>query len=806
MAKIKSIKISGIRGIKDCLTLDLKEKSVLVFGENGSGKSSLADAIEWYYSDGIQHLVGEETGSTRGRGALRNLFIPDSEDAYIDIQYSNNKLDARKSVDGSLKASTSNTSDDFKEFIVASQSENLILRYRDLVGFILATKAEKLDKLQALIGFAEVANVRALLKKSAGRIVSHIRSANYDNQKNARQSVILEYLGQNAYTSEQLFAGANELIKPLKIGKEIKSLKDIQEVLITIETKEDTALFEQIIFHTKIGESLNEIVGNIDIINASYKSYHTNYTNLRKDPGKMKKLQLLVLLKEGRSVLINDVIQDDYCPLCQQEKSKIELIAELNERIKKLEELEQEKDRLDEQGQELEGVLRVNINTVDGLLKEKRFKEKENSKLVEKVQGIKTLLEKLSGELKKDLYAKAPIQEPSKIHIDKKGISALVKQAQDMAAGLTESKKSNIQFPIYTKLSQSVAAYNEYQGIERELGILTKQKVTFQALFADFIKRQEEALEAFLTMFSSNINEYYTTMNPNEIVDDIKLVPRKDTKGDLVGITIEYRFLDKTKTAANAYLSESHINCLGLSFFLASVKAFNKKNKFIVLDDLISSYDRSHRARFTKLLTDNFSEYQILLLTHEQEFFELVSSAVKGKGWLIQEIIWSADTGAGFEEGIVHSKERILKKFEDKNIDGLGNDIRIYTERVMKEIANNIEAQVAFKYNEVNEKRMASELLDSVHSRISKKGNELKEKADIPKLKGMPMFLGNIESHDNIFNVDIEDLKVMWEDISNTIQTFYCDDCNTYISVKYFDNVENRIRCKCGNLAYDWKE
>ena len=55
----------------------------------------------------------------------------------------------------------------------------------------------------------------------------------------------------------------------------------------------------------------------------------------------------------------------------------------------------------------------------------------------------------------------------------------------------------------------------------------------------------------------------------------------------------------------------------------------------------------------------------------------------------------------------------------------------------MKEIAFNIEAQVAFKYNEINEKRMAPELLDAVHSRISKKGNELKDKANIQKLKGM---------------------------------------------------------------------
>jgi len=805
MVKIKSIDISGIRGIKHSPPLNLSGNSVLVFGENGSGKSSLTDAIEWYYSDGIQHLASEELESTKGRGALRNLFIPDSEDAYIAIQYSNNILDAKKSINSSFKTSNSNKSDDFNGFIVASQSENLILRYRDLVKFIIAGKTDKLNELQRIIGFTEVADVRDLLKKSAGRIARNIKSANYDNQKNAQQSVILENLSQNAYTNEQLFAGANELIKPLKIGKEIKSLQDIQEALKTIETKEDTALFERISFHTKIGESLNEIVGNVDTINASYKSYHTNYTNLRKDPGKIKKLQLLALLKEGRSVLINDVIQDDYCPLCQQEKSKIELIAELNERVKELEELEQEKERLDEQGRELEDVLRFNINTVDGLLKEKRFEEKENSKLVEKVQEIKTSLGVLSDELKKDLNAKTLIQEPSKIHIDKKVISALVKQAQNTAAGLTESKKSNIQFQIYTKLFQSVTAYNQYQDIERKLGILTKQQLTFQALFADFIKRQEEALNAFLTMFSTDINDYYTAMNPTENVEDIKLVTITDKNDDLVGITIEYRFFDKTKKVPSAYLSESHVNCLGLSFFLASVKAFNKENKFIVLDDVISSYDRSHRARFIKLLTDKFSEYQILLLTHEQEFFELVSSEVKGKGWLIRKYVWSEDNGSGIEQGTIDKRERIQRKFRDKNIDGLGNDIRIYTERVMKEIANNIEAQVAFKYNEVNEKRMASELLDSVHSRISKKGNDLKEKAAIPKIKGMPMFIGNIASHDNDFNVNIEDLEVMWEDISKTIQTFYCNGCETFISVEYFDNVENKIRCRCGNLAYDWK-
>lgn len=808
MAKIKSINISGIRGIKDLLPLNLNNKSILIFGENGSGKSSLTDAIEWYYSDGVEHLISKETGATKGKGSLRNLFIPDSEDAFITIQYSNNKLDTTKTIGSSLRTSTSNITNDFKEYLHATQSENLILRYRDLVEFIIATPGEKLEKLQNIIGFSAVADVRGLLKKSAGRIARNIKLVNFDNQKEAQQTVVLGNLGQNAYTDDQLFAGANLLIKPLQIGKDVKSHKDIQDVLKAIKTKEDSALLEQISFYTKVGETLTEIFGNIDNINSSYKAYHATYIELRKDPENIQKLQLLALLKEGQSVLKNDVTRDDYCPLCQQEKSKIELIEELNERIKQLEELEREKDKLEEQGQKLKGTLRVNINTIDGLLKEKLFKMEQQAKLLEKVQKIKTSFNAFFTELEKELIAKDPINVPSKIQIDKKEISELAKQAQDTAKELTKSKGSNTKFEIYNKLFLAVTAYNQYQSIKKKQEILTRQQVTFELLFANFIKRQEEALNMFLCKFSSNINEYYTSMNPNEKIEDIKLAPIKDKNDDLVGITIEYKFFDKNITPPNAYLSESHINCLGLSFFLASVKAFNKQNEFFVLDDVISSFDRPHRTRFAKLLTGKFGDYQILLLTHERGFFELVTSDVKSKGWLIQDFKWSEDNGVKIEEDTHDIKKRILKKFADKDTNGLGNDIRVYTEKVMKEIASNIEAQVAFRYNEINEKRMAPELLDAVHSRISKKGNGLKDKANIQKLKGMPMFVANVTSHNNEFSESIEDLATIWEDIEETIHVFYCEEenCRTFISVKYFDNVKNKIRCKCGKLTYDWKQ
>lgn len=141
---------------------------------------------------------------------------------------------------------------------------------------------------------------------------------------------------------------------------------------------------------------------------------------------------------------------------------------------------------------------------------------------------------------------------------------------------------------------------------------------------------------------------------------------------------------------------------------------------------------------------------------------------------------------------------------EDRNTDGLGNDIRIYTEKVMKKVAFELEAKVAYRYNTINEKRMAPELLDAVQSKL-KVSKKLKEVANIPKIKGMPMFVGNTTSHDNDYQVSIEDLDAIWEEVKKMIHSFYCKKCSKFISTKHYDPVRKKIRCGCENLIYDWK-
>jgi hypothetical protein len=648
-----------------------------------------------------------------------------------------------------------------------------------------------------------------LLKLVGGRLARTIKAGGYSNRKGAQQAILLETLGQNITSSGQFFEAALKIVAPLKLDRGITSFNDVRSALKSIATKEDTKVVEQIAFYNKISDTLTELEIEIENIHTCYKGYYSSYAVLRKDAEKITKLQLLALLSEGLKIIQKDIVKENFCPLCQQEKDKLKLAQELNQRIEDLKELKGEQDKLFEDCEELKKQLRNNYTTVTNLLKEKYIAEKENENLKRNIETIQKRITVIGEDLKKDIHSTEHLKEFSAIEIDKKEIRSLIEIGKAKSKALAESLKENKKLQIHTKLSRALDAYLAHKKLEKEEDILSKQQITFEVLYSDFIKRQEEALEGFLTMFSEEINSYYVEMNPNEKVEHIKLVPIKDKNDELTGITIEYNFYNERQTPPVALLSESHINCLGLAFFLASVKAFNKENEFFLLDDVISSFDSTHRTRFIRLLINKFSNYQIILLTHEKDFFDIASSEAKRKNWLITSLSWTADKGTTFETPLVDLRMKIEDKFKLRNIDGLGNDIRRYSERQLKQIAFNIDAGLAFRFNDRNEERMMNELLSSVQGRINKQSPlDLKPKNNIDNILASPILIGNKTAHDNTFKENINDLEVFWADVKKLVKTFYCSEekCKSFVAMKNFDNVNGKIRCNCGAVSYDWKK
>lgn len=92
-AAIQRVVVAGFRGILCELTVDLDGRSLLLRGDNGSGKSSVAQAIRWA-------LTGTPTGHGTGlpEEFVRHRLLAADESPRVTIELSNGgRIDIRGS-------------------------------------------------------------------------------------------------------------------------------------------------------------------------------------------------------------------------------------------------------------------------------------------------------------------------------------------------------------------------------------------------------------------------------------------------------------------------------------------------------------------------------------------------------------------------------------------------------------------------------------------------------------------------------------------------------------------------------------
>ena len=85
--RVESIAITWFRGSADRVALSTKLKSVVVYGQNGSGKSSFVDAVEYVLKSGrIGHLAHEYSGKHQEKGVI-NTHTPVEETTELSITF-----------------------------------------------------------------------------------------------------------------------------------------------------------------------------------------------------------------------------------------------------------------------------------------------------------------------------------------------------------------------------------------------------------------------------------------------------------------------------------------------------------------------------------------------------------------------------------------------------------------------------------------------------------------------------------------------------------------------------------------------
>src|SRR5262245_34269950 len=148
--RLRRLVMHAFRGVPTEMTIDFGNgESTVIYGENGTGKSTIADALEWYFKGEIELLSHE------GRQhAVRHVGGDEDGATSVEVLTSG-------TLGGKVEFPDERTPDSFE----ALRGETFLLRGRTLADFINKTKTEKWKALVEILGLDAIESLREDLQR-----------------------------------------------------------------------------------------------------------------------------------------------------------------------------------------------------------------------------------------------------------------------------------------------------------------------------------------------------------------------------------------------------------------------------------------------------------------------------------------------------------------------------------------------------------------------------------------------------------------------------------------------------------------
>jgi hypothetical protein len=104
---------------------------------------------------------------------------------------------------------------------------------------------------------------------------------------------------------------------------------------------------------------------------------------------------------------------------------------------------------------------------------------------------------------------------------------------------------------------------------------------------------------------------------------------------------------DELLTDHHNFLNEARLSAIGLVIYLAglltSVPPASAYPKVVVLDDVLVGLDMANRMPVMELLAEYFAEWQVILLTYDKIWYEMVRQTAAHAGWRAYELYVGAN-------------------------------------------------------------------------------------------------------------------------------------------------------------------
>lgn len=778
--RITEISLSWFRGAADRIALSTNNKSVVVYGPNGAGKTSFVDSVEYQVTGGkVAHLALEHSGR-RQEHAVINTHAAEEAERNVEIILSDgSQISSIIAPNGSIETNGQEVLDDW-------DCGRIVLRQEEVAAFIYATKSKKYSALLPLIGlgpFENIAvNIHALARK--------VRDESSIERKRGR----LDQLSQHW---EEAFPGMNLAAvgaavkalhakyltdapeQPDNITQAIDELRPIIEARIAgLNAEHRVHMFLKTAHDASLKVHFDELTA-VSAIAAGFAE-----PLLEERLGILKSTDKFSAKLEG-----DDGIE---CPACGQSIGAGDFRAHVEAETLRLEKaLEAYNARWQALGQLATAI----ANVAGALNRDEMTTWREHADQ----DNIRQHLEALFAIDVEQFRSGAT---PEQIASLNEAISPIVSRLQECVEHVPPSVDELVQ---NQKTVEAAASHPLIRSLAKEI-------ISIEELlaFLDQAETQTRAeinarTELVIADISDDMQRMWGILHPGEPIDEVHLYQADDADK---AIDIALRFHGKEQLSPRLTLSEGHRNSLGLCVFLALSKRDDEELP-LILDDVVTSFDREHRANVADLLMQEFSATQVLVFTHDIDWYTELKYRLPGNFWSFRVLApWAGPeigiqwdgTPQGFDEARTHL---------DNNPGTAASRARAIMDTHMAVIAEQLDIPVPYIRGPRNDNRNAFDLLNRFISRrnnlkiLGEDGNhthwiELIESAEAvrdllvpfanPGVHGRQVTRNEAELLINVSDAFLDGLK--------------CPTCGTY-AWHLAENPRRRLRCDCGALRWD---
>jgi len=721
--RLKEVTISGFRGFRDIQTLNLDKNVVLVKGSNGSGKSSVAEALEWLFFDEISRKKKSPCKSEYVGEFLRNLHCEKDQETYVEALTIINGKEVKlkkKLVSPERKEHYIDGSavDDFSGLgMNLAEVYKPILSQVETKHYVETDPKDRWEETNKILGLGVLSELRTDLQELLGI------KKNETHYEASRKTVY------GVESELKSFAELQNLEAVMQ--KRPFSPQEFEDTLRKTVT-ESYLLGDMAI--DKLGEAIDKEVLRLAQRNENFQAIQTLVVPSFKvstwSSKVVKSFRDVITSLKGLTIVSADchnflvigkrLISNSTCPFCLEKTLTDEKLKVIDERISKTENTMLLLSRIDSELSEIDRLKDEIIQAfaafpttfATGQVKERISGKSEFANEVMKIDFISKLtdssnemLANLKGKIE-DLVSRIKLIITGEILFDEtESVTQIdelekatntadetVNRLRDELAslfGTLMSKTPSLSAKQKTELNKALLFRKMIERLrDVEYVGLYESNLNHVSELIDKVEKFEKAKsEKLLKNLTKQIKDFYAKLNPNEKIQFCEIIP---TKGKSRRIKIKATSFGKTMNPVSCF-SESHMNCLCLSVYFSQRVLNNPHWGFLMLDDPVQTMDEDHAKNLIRILKELSKEKQVIVLSYDVKFCQDFRDLFYGEDYLFYEFSGHSINGPKIElkQAPFDAYMKIAQEYYDGNMEEraiAANNLRKAIERLSFDI------------------------------------------------------------------------------------------------------------------------